>query len=112
MARLKKDHSNWSSSGLYLKYQHPKIEHTVRIKNKKKNTKKWCRGKVGVEHQLVRYFHYINGLRRRSNWIRTRCDKCRKEFFHANDSSLPLKLEIDEYDDRKYQIQVKINRGA
>lgn len=34
----------------------PPIDDTPRVGNRRKNTKKWCRGKIGVEHQPVMVF--------------------------------------------------------
>lgn len=47
--RLKEDRSNWRASNIIRKVQLIPDE-PVRIHHRK-NTKKWCRGKVGVEHQ-------------------------------------------------------------
>ena len=111
MARLKRDHSGWSSHGLYLKYQQPKVDETVHSKKTKKNTRKWCRGKVGVEHKLERYFWRYGWASKRSTWIRSRCTECRKEF-HSKDSSIPLRIELDESDGVAHPVQVKLNGKA
>lgn len=50
MGRLKKDHTGWRTSGLWLKYKFPTInEYLPRLK-RKKDTKKWCKGKKGIKH--------------------------------------------------------------
>lgn len=48
--RLKKDHSDYRSSGLWSKYN-PK-EHGFK---RKKDTKRWCKGKEGREHDWTEY---------------------------------------------------------
>lgn len=112
MARLKRDHSGWSSSGLYLKYQQPTTNEEPIKKSSKKNTTKWCRGKSGVEHQLQRYFWRYGWESKRTNWIRTRCVDCRKEF-HRKDSNIPLRIDIDEDNCYvSYPVQVKVNGKA
>lgn len=112
MARLKRDHSSWTGAGLFRKYQQPAIDETIRVSRKKKNTKKWCRGKVGVEHRLERYFWRRSWQSVRAGWVRTRCVNCRKEF-NSNDKSVPLRIELDDSDYRAtYPIQVKANGKA
>lgn len=76
MARLKRDHSGWRSSGLYLKYQQPKVDEIVHSKKTKKNTKKWCKGNVGVRHvyQRVERTEFMTFV-----WSTNRCDNCGKK---------------------------------
>lgn len=50
MGRIKKDHSNWKTMGLWKRFQYPKVEEESKKPKSKKNTKKWCKGKVGVKH--------------------------------------------------------------
>lgn len=108
MARLKRDHSGWNSSGLYQKYQQPKIDEMVlKVKNKK-DTKKWCRGKIGVKHDLQRHFHYTTWFNKRTNFIRVECINCGRKS-HTKDTSIPLRIDLDEYDGVSYPVQVKVN---
>lgn len=80
MGRLKKDHTGWRTSGLWTKYQKPNVGDDTfnTIKSKYKNTRKWCKGKVGVEHnyQLVE---------RHEGWLsfcQSKCVSCGKKKWH------------------------------
>lgn len=108
MARLKHDHSGWRSHGLYKKYQSPAVDEAAHSRKTKKNTRKWCRGKVGTEHVLRRYFWHTGWESKRTNWIRSKCVVCGKEF-RNKDKSIPLTIELDERDGKSYPIQVKVN---
>ncbi len=115
MGRLKKDHSGWSTSGKWLKYQQPTIaEQPAKGKNKKKDTNKWCRGKVGVEHE----WHTYN--KKRYNWEvddyvwpykEIKCVVCRKEKLikSANSASYPTQLWIDDKNEGYEPVQVRVN---
>jgi len=76
MGRLKKDHSNYKTSGLWKKYQYPKIEETPRRGKKSKNTRKWCKGKVGVKHDYE--------LVQKHDWMKIPvCKKCKKQDYRG-----------------------------
>jgi hypothetical protein len=113
MGRLKKDHSGWRTHGLWKKYQLPSVVEPSKHVKRKKNTNRWCKGKEGVQHVLERYFYHIRGWDyvKRTNWIRTRCANCYKQF-HKSDSSIPLTIELDEVDSNTYPVQVKVNGKA
>lgn len=109
MARLKKDHSGWRSSGLHMKYQSPKInERPVKAKSKK-DTTKWCRGKKGVEHDLYRtpvvysYWDY----EKVSRIIETKCFVCKKKFYGKH-KEVPFYPYIKN-ECTTYPVQVKVN---
>lgn len=110
MGRLKKDHSGYRTHGLWVKYQTPQVVERNKPKSKK-DTRKWCRGKVGVEHQLIRYFWHYGWDRKKTNWIRTKCRVCDKEFGRKNDPSVPLYIEVDE-EGKVFFVQVKVNGKA
>lgn len=76
MGRLKKDHDGWKSAGLWLKYQYPKIEEEPRTTHKKKNTRKWCKGRKGVEHdyELVEKHKFLDW-----SWKIYKCINCGKQ---------------------------------
>lgn len=112
MARLNRDHSGYHSHGLYTKYQQPSVNDFSPKQKSKKNTKKWCGGKVGREHDLIRYFWHTGWSGTRTKWIRTKCAVCHKEFYHTNNPSVPLIVELDEKDGIRYPIQVKVNGKA
>ncbi len=112
MGKIKRDHSGWHSSGLWLKYQSPSVQEASKPPKKKKNTRKWCKGKQGVEHVIQRRFRHYGWSTKRSKYIYTVCVVCRKEF-HANNTSVPLKIEIDETNQSiVFPIQVKVNGKA
>jgi len=50
----------------------------------KKNTKKWCRGKPGVEHKpvCVDYATHKNANWPRDGWKLLICSECKKELDH------------------------------
>lgn len=121
MGRLKKDHSGWHSHGLYLKYQQPTVEEPTFKHKRKKNTNKWCKGKVGREHDLLRIFYrtYNNG--RGYEWdyynnklyriIITRCMTCGKEFWSNKGKNIPLVIPV-RLESVKMPVQVKVNGKA
>lgn len=112
MARLKRDHSGYRSFGLYEKYQQPSVNEQPPKHKSKKNTSKWCRGKVGEEHQLYRYFYHSGWNGKRTSWVRSSCKKCRKEF-NTKRTDIPLHIEIDESNHGiKFPVQVKIDGKA
>lgn len=50
--RLKEQTSNWNAGGIQRRdYRHTSVDGVTKHKAKK-NTKRWCRGKVGVEHEF------------------------------------------------------------
>lgn len=110
MARLKKEHSGWRSSGLWTKYKYPSLESRHTRLNKKKDTNAWCRGKKGREHDLVRRQDkcYCN-----DSWhwtlVRAICKNCNKEIYSKRqDYSIPMHLYI-EHEWEVLPIQVKVN---
>lgn len=112
MARLKKDHSGWRSHGLHKKYQQPAINEPVIKHNKKKNTQRWCGGKVGREHDIYRHYHFSRGWdwdKYFRNWIEASCRTCGKKFWRKNDTSLPLEIPIDGEYAEPLPIQVKVD---
>lgn len=114
MAKISHGADTWRSEGLAKKYKElDKIAFDKPVKYKsKKNTKKWCKGKSGVEHQFERYFWHYGWESIRTRWIRTRCKICHKEV-HGKNLHIPLKIEIDEDNSSKiYPIQVKANGKA
>lgn len=97
--RLKEDKSSWKSTGIIKRdNRHDHSDSFSKTKSKKKDTKRWCRGKVGVEHELLRTFQYMywrNGPKR-MNYVKCNCVNCGKEFFSkSHDSKITLKVEID-----------------
>lgn len=109
MGRLKKDHSGWKPSGLWLKYKPVAVPEPLGRLRAKKSTRRWCKGKQGVEHVLERRFRYYGWQSRRSKYIYTTCTTCGKEFNWKNNSSVPLKIEIDNYHGVASFVQVKVN---
>lgn len=103
MGRLKKDHSGWKSHGKWLKYQHPKIEEVPKQGKKSKNTRKWCKGKVGVKHDyelsIPRNDHMaIRGFRKLPI-----CNNCGKQDYRG---VLYKNKETGEYEERPWPFLV------
>lgn len=76
MARLSEDDSSWKADG--IKHRDNRHDHgssEVSRKGKKKNTRKWCKGKVGREHEIE-----VVSWRRSSKYLIERCANCGKEF--------------------------------
>lgn len=71
--RLKEDSSSYNAIGLKKKYSQVQ---DVRFKSKK-DTKKWCRGKVGTLHE---YEHTVPRNSIRLNWIKYDiCKNCGRQ---------------------------------
>lgn len=107
MARLKKDHSGYRSSGLYKKYL-PQPEVPKRLRGKK-DTTKWCKGKVNVPHRLYRRSKqayiadkgYVD-----LGYTETYCKDCGKRFWRT--TGVPLSLRI-KHKRKVTPIPVKVN---
>lgn len=61
--RIKKDDSSWRASGILVRderWDKSTPEVPKHKGNKKKNTRKWCKGKVGIEHvpHIVEFEYY------------------------------------------------------
>ena len=116
MARIKRDHSGYRTAGIFKKYQQPSVTERNLTKSKK-DTVKWCGGKTGKEHQLIRYFERpwssfdTPGTYK---YVKCKCQVCKKQFFRKKDSSIPLIIDLDNKYEHSltYQIQVKVNGVA
>ena len=111
MAQIKRDHGGYYSSGLWIKFQQPdtSINDDPKRKSKKKDTVKWCKGKVGVKH------HFYQTLWK-SRWsdhvyYNTECSVCKKEVYKKRIKSLPLHYEIQQ-ESKIYPVQVKVDGVA
>lgn len=113
MGRLKRDHSGWRTSGLWLKYQSPQVNER-QPKFNKRDTNKWCRGKIGREHVWHRYQQkryswelddYID------LWVHIKCVECGKQKYTktAKSARYPMHLYIKEKSDGFELIPVRIN---
>lgn len=78
----KKDEDSWRYGGIKRRdfrsgHDEPEVP---RHKGTKKNTKKWCKGKKGVEHvPVLREKTYRNGKgEERVMYRYNECEKCRK----------------------------------
>lgn len=95
MGRLKKDHSGWSTSGKWLKLQSELKKFDEPKYKSKKDTNKWCRGKTGKTHNLVRYKPLVYRWYTDSySYVRTKCLECGKEMYKRKNESLPLIVEV------------------
>lgn len=96
MGRLKRDHNGYHTSGLWLKYQNPTTDEDLPRAKSKKDTKRWCKGKVGVKHSPVRRFKHYSWSSRRSRVVYTICTVCGKNTGSNKAKGVPLILELDE----------------
>ena len=113
MGRLKQDHDSYKTIGLYKKYQEPKSNNNSKHKSKK-DTRNWCKGKVGEEHDKMRVFrksHYERPIGTR-RFIDIVCIKCDKKFFYQHkesERSLPLRIPLDLVIDSAVDIPISIS---
>lgn len=114
MGRLKKDHSGWRTHGLWLKYQHPTASDTQAKPKSKKDTNKWCRGKVGREHEWHK-FQKMKWSWRDDDYvdpyIEISCIECGKEKYAktAKAANYPLHIYIEEKYCGYDPVQVRVN---
>lgn len=77
MARVNRDNSSWRAHGLSKRYEDWEADAIpLGTPKKKKNKKKWCKGKEGREHDWQDY-HKQYGTR--SVWVIKKCSACHKE---------------------------------
>ena len=111
--RLKEDTSSWHSNGIiHRDNRHDHSERFYKL-HSKRDTKRWCRGKVGVEHEYHRYlrgWHY--------HYVEARCVNCNKLSFSkkSKDKSIPLHIEVDsrcdcKWDNYEYYHNVEVRHG-
>jgi hypothetical protein len=68
----RKDESNWAYGGVRRRDErHTHEGQEVPTHNKKKNTKRWCKGKVGREHKFE--------LVQQRFWTLHKCSVCGKQ---------------------------------
>jgi hypothetical protein len=76
--RLKEDNTSWNASSILKRdFRHDHSENKMLFRSHK-NTKKWCRGKVGVEH--VTAWHKHTWLFGEVMYV-GKCKNCGKKFF-------------------------------
>ena len=109
--RLKEDSSSWKSNGIKKRdfrhiHDEPKPAH-----RSKKDTRKYCYGKVGKEHILYRFVHAW--VRDYGFWwpntIQAKCTRCGKQFYGGKivtNSKTPLHI-IPDYEHSFYEIEVR-----
>ena len=84
--KLSADKSSYRANGLIAKDERhtkdPEDEQPTGKTRGKKNTKRWCKGKVGKEHQIVwiRYVSIHNRPWVPENWLIQQCKSCKKTF--------------------------------
>ena len=64
MARIGRDHSNWAAGGVMRRdFRNTLIDDTPKKWPAKKDTRKWCKGHVGREHDFKplheRFVHWV-----------------------------------------------------
>jgi formylmethanofuran dehydrogenase subunit E len=83
--RIKKDKTNWDASNVLRKVTEPPERPS---NHSRKNTKKWCKGKPGVEHDYQLYkterFKWSPNNPERL-FIHWRCGSCGKREFEAHE---------------------------
>lgn len=75
MARISNDDDSWNASS--IKHRDARHSHDgpeINTKKKKKDTKKWCKGKVGREHEYTT----VDSKRFRNTVSMFQVDKCSK----------------------------------
>lgn len=111
MAKLKRDHGGYHSSGQWLKYQQPSVVERKPRAGKRKDTNKWCKGKVGTPHTFIQTYHkflYYGG-----GYYTTKCTTCGKQVYKKRVKSLPLRILVTGHDQiRRFPVQVKVNGRA
>lgn len=86
MARLSDDGDSWKATGLRKKWADWEHEHRPPMKAKGKNKKRWCKGKVGREHDYKTVPYKFRWSRMASDfYLVDKCSKCgREERFRRN----------------------------
>ena len=82
----KKDEGSWRYSGIKRRdFRNAKHEPEVpRHRGTKKNTKKWCKGKTGVEHvPISRITYYILRGERKPMYCFNECENCGKRLAYV-----------------------------
>lgn len=116
MGRIKKNHSGWRTHGIWMKYQTPKVnEQPVKPKSKK-DTNKWCRGKVGTEHIWHRFeepkWDWVEDTyTSTSKSVAIKCIECGKEKYAktAKAANYPLHIFVDQKYCGYDPVQVRVN---
>lgn len=97
--KISHDKSSWHASGLLNRdaraTKAPEDEELAH-KARKKNTKRWCKGHVGREHQIVwiRYNTVHNNNRLPDNWLIQRCKVCKRTFEYCRSQMGKSKCQI------------------
>lgn len=98
--RLKEVSNNWRASGVIHKdNRHDHSDGVQHLKNRR-DKRKWCRGKRGVEHQIVRYIE--KGFKE-LGWLCPdrmygKCINCGRVFYGKSwkrKTHLPLIIRVD-----------------
>lgn len=78
--KISHDDDSWNASGVKrrdFRHDHSSPE-IPRHKGKKKNTKKWCKGKIGVRHKFSREQKSFKFASISWSWIEKTCTVCGK----------------------------------
>lgn len=89
--RIKKDSDSWTAGGVInrdTRHDKSAVPEQPKHKPKRKDTKKWCRGRVGKEHKLewktyeeVKHSSWC--AKGDSNWFILMCTVCNKQIEHC-----------------------------
>ena len=82
--KISRDDGSWHASGVLARdARHVKTEQQVAGHRAKKDTKRWCRGRVGKEHDLEWVNFWAHRQNREyqpgdGNWWMSICKRCEK----------------------------------
>lgn len=81
--RLKKDHNSYRASGIIKRdFKHDESQPIRENFHKKKNTRRWCKGKVGIEHDYKKAIKWQIGNHK---YYVSKCIHCGKERYLGKD---------------------------
>jgi hypothetical protein len=99
--RLSKDKTSWKAGGILRRdFRHTRSSPEIEKPRSSKDTKRWCRGKVGALHVKK----WLKSTKYTSEWWDYRCGECGKVFDIWMNSQLfpkpkPKEIELIELND-------------
>lgn len=86
--RLKEDSDSWKSNGIIKRdFRHDNSDTLLRKKPSKKDTKKWCKGKVGIIHVWIDVDKSSISF---FSWHTRKCTNCGKKDIEFNKLQKPF----------------------
>lgn len=84
--RLKEDSNNYNAESVRNKeYRHSPLEDTVVSKKSKKDTKRWCKGIEGREHEWEMTIPKNDARFKRLFWRLNICKNCGKQDYRSTE---------------------------